>query len=318
MVTQAALRRRSTKDDPDGRRRRESTKHIHNSRTDRLFLVVVYGVLLVFLLSVFLPLLNVVASSFSDPLAVNSGQVTFWPVNFSLRGYQKALSDPQIMSGFVNSLFYTGVGTALAVVLTVCIAYPLSRRDFWGRSVISMGIVFTMLFAGGIIPTYLVVRQLGLLNTPLAMILPQACGVWQVIIAMAFFRSTIPDDLYEAAQLDGASDLGFLVRVVLPLSKPLLAVVTLMYAVYSWNSYFDAMIYLQNQGLWPLQLVLRNVLILNQATPSMSATEVLERQQLTELLKYSVMVIASVPLLVVYPFVARHFTQGVMVGAIKG
>jgi len=283
-----------------------------------VFLVFAYMVLAVFFLAVFLPLLNVVANSFSAPAAVNAGRVTFWPVDFSLRGYEKALSDPQIMSGFLHSLLYTGVGTILAVVLTVCIAYPLSRRDFWGRSVISMAIVFTMLFAGGIIPTYLVVRQLGLLNTPFAMILPQACGVWQVIIAMAFFRSTIPEDLYEAAQLDGASDIGFLVRVVVPLSKPVLAVIALMYAVSSWNSYFDAMLYLQNPSLWPLQLVLRNVLILNQSTPSMSATEVLERQQLADLLKYSVMVIASVPLLVVYPFVARHFTQGVMLGAIKG
>jgi len=294
------------------------SKRIRTTGTDRVFMVFAYGILAIFFLAVFLPLLNVVANSFSAPAAVNAGRVTFWPVDFSLRGYQKAFSDPQIMSGFLHSLFYTGVGTVLAVVLTVCIAYPLSRKDLWGRSVISMAIIFTMLFAGGIIPTYLVVRQLGLLNTPLAMILPQACGVWQVIIAMAFFRSTIPEDLYEAAQLDGASDLNFLLRVVVPLSKPVLAVVALMYAVYSWNSYFDAMLYLQNQHLWPLQLVLRNVLVLNQATPSMSATEILERQQLADLLKYSVMVIASVPLLVVYPFVARHFTKGVMVGAIKG
>jgi len=297
--------------------RHRATK-VHDTPIDRLFMGFVYFLLAVFGLSILLPIINIVASSFSNPDAVNAGEVTFWPIEPTLRGYTQALSDPSIIRGFLNSLGYTSAYTLLAVALTVCIAYPLSRKDLWGRGFISVVIVFTMLFAGGIIPTYLVVRSLGLLNNPLAMILPQACGVWQVIIAMTFFRNSIPADLYEAAQLDGASDLSFLWRVVLPLSKPLIAVIALMYAVYSWNSYFDAMLYLQNMDLWPLQLVLRNFLIMNQPTPNMNAAELIEREQMADLLKYSLVVIASVPLLVVYPFVAKHFNQGIMVGAVKG
>lgn len=281
-------------------------------------MVGVYVLLTTFLLAVLLPLLYIVASSFSDPLAVASGRVTFWPIDFTLVGYEKALSDSTILTGFTNSLIYTVAGTAISLVLTVAIAYPLSRRDFWGRRGVTLFVVFTMLFAGGIIPTYLVVQNLGLLDTRLALILPQAIGVWQVIIAMSFFRTSIPDELYEAAQLDGASHMRFLFSTVLPLSKPLLAVIALMYAIYQWNSYFDALLYLRDPSLYPLQLVLRNVLILNQAAPGMDAAAAFERQQLASLLKYSLIVISTVPVMVVYPFVARFFNKGILVGAVKG
>lgn len=285
---------------------------------DRWFMAGVYILLTTFLLVVLLPLVYIVASSFSDPLAVSSGQVTFWPIDFTLEGYQRALSDSSILTGFGNSLFYTIVGTAISLVLTVAIAYPLSRQDFWGRRAITIFVVFTMLFAGGIIPMYLVVQNLGLLDTRWAIILPQAIGVWQVIIAVAFFRSSIPDELYEAAQLDGASDLRFLFSTVLPLSKPLLAVIALMYAIFQWNSYFDALLYLRNPDLFPLQLVLRNVLILNQAAPGLDAAAAMERQQLADLMKYSLIVISTVPVMLVYPFVARFFNKGILIGAVKG
>ena len=209
-------------------------------------------------------------------------------------------------------------GTAISLVLTVAIAYPLSRSDFWGRRGITLFVVFTMLFAGGIIPTYLVVQNLGMLDTRWALILPQAIGVWQVIIAVAFFRSSIPDELYEAAQLDGASDLRFLWTVVLPLSKPLLAVIALMYAIFQWNSYFDALLYLRDPSLYPLQLVLRNILILNQSRTRSRRRRCAERQQLADLLKYSLIVISTVPVMLVYPFVARFFNKGILVGAVKG
>lgn len=278
----------------------------------------VYILLTTFLLVVLLPLVYILASSFSDPLAVSSGQVTFWPINFTLEGYIRALSDDSILTGFGNSLFYTIVGTALSLALTVAIAYPLSRSDLWGRRGITVFVVFTMLFAGGIIPTYLVVQNLGLLDTRWALILPQAIGVWQVIIAVAFFRTSIPDELHEAAQLDGASDMRFLFTVVLPLSKPLLAVVALMYAIFQWNSYFDALLYLRDPGLYPLQLVLRNVLILNETAPGLDAAAALERQQLADLMKYSLIVISTVPVMLVYPFVARFFNKGILIGAVKG
>lgn len=301
-----------------GRSRIGRPTHIRDPLVDRFFLVGVYILLTTFLLAVLLPLLYIVASSFSDPQAVSAGRVTFWPVDFTLEGYQVALRDPQILTGFGNSLFYTVVGTALSLVLTVAIAYPLSRKDFWGRGAISMGIVFTMLLAGGLIPTYLVVQSLGLLDTRLALILPQAIGVWQVIITIAFFRTSIPDELYEAAQIDGTSDLRFLWSVVLPLSKPVLAVIALMYAITQWNSYFDALLYIRDSDLYPLQLVLRNILILNTSSQGMEATAVIERQQLADLLKYSLIVISTVPVMLIYPFVARYFTKGIMLGAVKG
>lgn len=307
-----------------GRARRLATRRpprprrVKDGLDDRLFMVGVYVLLTTFLLVVLLPLVYIVASSLSDPLAVSSGRVSFWPVDFTLEGYRRVLSDPSILTGFGNSIFYTLVGTAISLVLTVSIAYPLSRRDLWGRRGITLFVVFTMLFAGGIIPTYLVVQNLGMLDTRLALVLPQAIGVWQVIIAMSFFRTSIPDELYEAAQLDGASDLRFLVSTVLPLSKPLLAVIALMYAIYQWNSYFDALLYLRDPDLYPLQLVLRNVLILNQTAPGLDAAAALERQQLADLMKYSLIVISTVPVMLVYPFVARYFNKGLLVGAVKG
>ena len=298
--------------------RRPAPTHIKDPLVDRVFMVGVYILLTTFLLAVLLPLLNILASSFSDPLAVSSGRVSFWPVGFTLEGYSRTLGDSAILRGFMNSLIYTVVGTALSLALTVALAYPLSRLDFWGRRGIILAVIFTMLFAGGLIPTYLVVQNLGLLDTRWALILPQAVGVWQVIIAMAFFRLSIPDELYEAAQLDGSSDLRFLGSVVLPLSKPLLAVVALMYAIAQWNSYFDALLYLRDSDLYPLQLVLRNILILNQGSPGMDAAVMMERQRMADLLKYSLIVISTVPIMLVYPFVARYFSKGIMIGAVKG
>lgn len=297
---------------------RKRSRQIKESPIDRVFMAGVYILLTTLLLCVLLPLIWIVASSFSDPLAVSSGRVGFWPVDFTLEGYQRALSDSSILRGFGNSLFYTAVGTAISLTLTVAIAYPLSRAALWGRRGITLFVIFTMLFAGGIIPTYLVVQNLGMLDTRWALILPQAIGVWQVIIAVSFFRTSIPDELYEAAQLDGASDLRFLWTVVLPLSKPLLAVIALMYAIYQWNSYFDALLYLRNEDLYPLQLVLRNVLILNQTAPGLDAAAAMERQQLANLMKYSLIVISTVPVMLVYPFVARFFNKGILVGAVKG
>ncbi len=300
-------------------RRTARARRIRDSRTDRIFMFCVYLLLTVFLAVVLLPLLYIVASSFSSPEAVSSGRVLFWPVDFSLRGYEVALGNPQIISGFLNSLFYTAVGTFISVTFTVAIAYPLSRKSLFGRGPLMGVVVFTMLFSGGLIPTYMVVQQLGMLDTRLSMVVPQAIGVWQVVIASTYFRTMIPDELYEAAQLDGCGDLHFLWKVALPLAKPMLAVIALMYAIAQWNSYFDALLYLKDSDLYPLQLVLRNILILNTNTGgATSATEMLERQQLADLLKYSLIVIASVPVLLIYPFVARHFTKGVMIGAIKG
>ncbi|WP_318152809.1 carbohydrate ABC transporter permease [Microbacterium helvum] len=292
---------------------------VKETRADRAFVITAYVLLTIFLFVVLLPLLNIVASSLSSPRAVSSGQVLFWPVDITFRGYTEALSNPAIIRGFANSVFYTVVGTLISVAGTIAIAYPLSRQNLFGRKVITGAVVFTMLFSGGVIPMYLVVQSLGLLDTRWSMLLPNAIGVWQVIIAMVFFRSSIPDEVYEAAQLDGASELRILWTIVLPLAKPLIAVIALMYAIMQWNSYFDALMYLRNADLQPLQLVLRGLLILNDTgAGGGDVTEQLRRRELADLLKYSTVVIATVPMLVVYPFVAKYFNKGIMVGAVKG
>jgi putative aldouronate transport system permease protein len=292
---------------------------IRESFGDRLFLIGIYLLLTIVLLAVLYPLVYIVSSSFSSPLAVSSGRVWLWPVDLSLRGYQVVLSNPQVLTGYANSLFYTFFGTLISVTLTISLAYPLSRRTFYGRNVLMIFITFTFLFSAGLIPTYLVVKGLGMLNTRWAMVIPQAIAVWQVIIARTFFQATIPDELAEASELDGCSDLRFLWSVVLPLSKPIIAVLVLMYAIFQWNAYFDALIYLKSAELYPLQLILRGILILNTTTSgSMEASAMLERLQMADLLKYALIVLASLPVLLIYPFVQRYFVKGMLIGSIKG
>ncbi|WP_246608151.1 carbohydrate ABC transporter permease [Paractinoplanes toevensis] len=275
--------------------------------------------LVVALILVLMPLIYIVASSFSSPEAVNAGQVGFWPVDFSVEAYRSALSNSEVLRGYYNSLIYAIAGTTISVTLTVAIAYPLSRKTFYGRNVLMTLLIFTMLFSGGLIPTYMVVHDLGMLDTRWALLIPNAIGVWQVIIARTFFANSIPDELYEAAMLDGASELRVLRSVVLPLSKPLLAVLALMYTIYQWNTYFDALVYLKDPDLYPLQIVLRNMLILDKSrTGAVDLAQQMHQLQLANVLKYALIVVSSVPVLAIYPFVARHFTKGVMVGAVKG
>jgi putative aldouronate transport system permease protein len=304
MLTQSTLKR------PAG---------IRESFGDRIFLTIVYVFLFVILLVVLYPLVFVVSSSFSSPLAVSSGRVWLWPVDFSLRGYQVTLGNPQIITGYANSLYYTFFGTLISVVTTVLVAYPLSRRTLYGRNAIMFFIVFTMLFSGGLIPTYLVVKELGMLNTRWALLIPGAIAAWQIIIARTFFQVNIPEELAEAAELDGCNDLRFLVKIVVPLSQPIIAVLVLMYAVGQWNAYFDALLYLKSANLQPLQLVLRSILILNTTTSgSMEASVMIERQQMADLLKYSLIVVGSLPVLLIYPFAQRYFVKGMLIGSIKG
>jgi len=292
---------------------------IRDSFGDRIFTFIVYVFLVLVLLAVLYPVIYIVSASFSDPNAVTAGKVWLYPVNFSLRGYQVTFQNPQIVTGYLNSLFYTVVGTFISVVLTVFVAYLLYRRDLYGSNFLMFLITFTLIFSGGLIPTYLVVRQLGMIDTRWALLIPQAVAAFQVIIARTFFRATIPEELVEAAELDGCNDLQFLWSVVLPLSKPIIAVLALMYAVSQWNGYFDALIYLKSSDLQPLQIVLRNILILNTtASGSMDATAMAQRRQLADLLKYCLVVVGSVPVLLIYPFVQRYFVKGILIGSIKG
>ncbi|MDQ0874603.1 putative aldouronate transport system permease protein [Paenibacillus sp. V4I3] len=296
------------------------TTTIRESQGDRLFLLGIYVLLTVVLIVVLFPLIFIISSSFSSPQAVVSGKVWLFPVDFTLEGYKAVFRNPQIVSGYLNSLFYAVAGTAVNVALTVMLAYPLARKTFYGRNFIMVLLVVTMMFDGGLIPFYLVVKNLHMLDTRWAMILPGAMAVFQVIVARTFFQTTIPDEIAEAAELDGCSDIRFITSIVIPLSKPILAVLTLMYAVGHWNAYFDALIFLKSPNLFPLQIVLRNILILNTIDPTMvsKVDQMLAQQGLKDLLKYSLIVVASAPVLIIYPFVQKHFVKGVMIGSLKG
>lgn len=292
---------------------------IKESFTDRIFLICIYSFLAVVLVVVLYPLIYVVSASLSSPVAVSSGRVWLYPVDFSLRGYEVALNNSLIVTGYLNSIYYTFFGTLISVVTTVLVAYPLSRQRLFGANAVMVFITFTLIFSGGLIPTYLVVKDLGMIDTRWSLLIPQAIAAWQVIVARTFFRMNIPEELVEAAELDGCSDLNFLWRIVLPLSTPILAVLILMYAVSQWNAYFDALMYLKSAALHPLQLTLRSILILNTTTSgSMDAKTMLERQQLADLLKYALIVVASLPVLAIYPFVQRYFVKGMLIGSIKG
>ena len=288
--------------------------------SDKTFSLVVNAFLVLSLLIVLYPLIYIISSSLSEPQAVMARKVWLLPVNFDLVSYQAVFTNKQIGIGYMNSLFYMVSGTVVSVMLTMLLAYPLSRKEFYGRKTLTKFILFTMLFTGGIIPLYLVVRQLGIYNTRLAIILPNAITVWNVIIARTFLQENITDELYDAAQIDGCSDIRFLFSFVFPLSGAIVAVLALFYAVGQWNKYFDALLYLQDQALYPLQIVLRNILIINRNTPSMTADveAAMRAQGLSETIRYAVIVVASVPLLVIYPFVQKFFVKGVMIGSVKG
>ncbi|WJH35242.1 carbohydrate ABC transporter permease [Paenibacillus aurantius] len=287
---------------------------------DRIFMGFNYLFLSLVLLIVFYPLLFIVSSSLSSSGAVMSGKVWLLPVDFNLKAYASIFRSSQLMVGYYNTIIYTVVGTLINVTLTVMLAYPLSRKTFYGRGLIMIFMMVTMFFDGGLIPTYLLMKGLHLLDTRWAMWLPGALAVFQVIVARTFFQTSIPEELGEAAQMDGCRDIRYLISVVLPLSAPILAVMTLMYAVGHWNAYFDALIYLRTEKLFPLQYVLRNLLILNAADPQMLAntTAKLRDQGFEQVLKYALIVVASIPVLIIYPFVQRHFVKGVMIGSLKG
>lgn len=295
-------------------------RRLKQSWDDNLFDALVFVLLLLAFALVAYPLIYIVSASFSSGSAVMSGRVRFLPVEPSLLAYTSAFKNPNIMLGYRNSLFYTVVGTVVNLVMAMLAAFPLSRKKLLGRSFINLIFIFTMFFSGGLVPTYLLVSNLGIRNTVWAMILPGAMSVWYVILIRTYIHGSIPEELFESAELDGCGALRLLVRMVVPLSGPILAVVALYCAVAIWSSYFDAFIYLQDAKLYPLQVVLRSILIMNNVTPDMlvDAQEMAMRQALKNLLKYSLIVIASAPLLLMYPFVQKHFVKGIMIGSVKG
>ena len=295
-------------------------KKVIHSLNDRIFNTVNYAILTIILLIILFPLIYTLSASFSDPKMVTSGKLYFLPVGFNLNSYREVFKNRDILTGYRNTLFITAIGTLANMILTVCGAYPLSRKDFYGRKVLMMLFSFTMFFSGGIITTFLVVQSLGLMNSWAALILPGAVSTYNLIIMRTYFMNSVPYELQEAAYIDGYSNLGILVKVVLPLSGPILAVIALYYAVGYWNSYFSAMLYISDRSKYPLQLFLREVLIMNQAQNMLdaSAEEMARQAMRAETIKYSVIVVSSVPMLILYPFVQKFFVKGVMIGALKG
>lgn len=289
---------------------------------DRAFNVISFIILTLTLIIVFYPLYFLVIASISSPDAVYSGQVWLLPKDTTFEGYRRIFADDSILIGYRNSAIYTTVGTAISVALTLTAGYALSRKDLVGRNLFMLFFVITMFFDGGLIPRYLLVRDLGMMNTIWAMVLPNAVGVWNLIIARTFFQITIPDELREAASIDGASNIQFFIRVVLPLSTPIVAVMVLIHAVGNWNAFFDALIFITREDMYPLQLVLRNILTQSDVTANAAmltgVTSYADQQRVTELIKYGMIIVASVPLIILYPFLQRYFVKGMMIGAIKG
>lgn len=287
---------------------------------DKVFYSVTYTVLIIILLMVLYPLTYIVSSSFSSPAAVASGKVWLFPVDFSLEGYKAVFKYKDVFIGYRNTVFYTVVGTAINIFMTLIAAYPLARKNLPGKGFFTFIFTFTMLFSGGMIPTYLLIRDLHFLNTPWAMLIPGAINITNLIITRTFMQTSIPDDLLEASQIDGCSDFKYFFMVVLPLSKANIAVITLYYAVAHWNAYFNAFLYLTNKNLYPLQLFLREILLLNRTDGAtvVDPETLAAMQGLTDLLKYSLIMVATVPILCLYPFVQRYFVKGVMIGSLKG
>lgn len=293
-------------------------KGISDKTFDRINIIFVSIVTLI----IIYPLVFVISASISDPIAVMKGEMWLWPVNMTLEGYEIVFAKPEIWTGYKNTIIYTVVGTLTHLFILLPAAYALSRKELMAKKWILWFILFTMLFNGGLIPTYLLIKNLHMINTIWSITLMGVIGAWAVLVAKSFFEATIPDQLVEASKIDGASDIYIFWRIVLPLSLPIIAVMALFHAVSMWNQYFAALIYLKDADKMPLQIVLRNILIMNEATADSVAgggasKNFYEQMKTSQLLKYSVIIVSALPLLIVYPFLQRFFVQGVLIGSIK-
>ena len=290
------------------------------SKSDIIFDIFNYTLLGLITILVLYPLYFIVIASFSDPDFINTGQVVFWPKGFNTLGYQKIFEDTKIWRAYGNTIFYTLVGTCINIVLTMMFAYPLSRKDFCGRRFLTFFMMFTMYFQGGLMPTYILMQNIHLYDTPWVMVLLPAINVFNVIIAKTNIQNNIPEELYEAAAIDGCSHFKFFCKIVMPLSKSIVAVLVLYYGVAHWNEFMNGLVYLRDEGLYPLQLVLRGILVQNQASADMIADidSMMAQQKAAELIKYGLIIVAALPVLVIYPFLQKYFAKGVMVGAVKG
>lgn len=289
------------------------------TKTDRVILFLNNVVLVLIVLCVLIPLIYVVIASFTQPSTLLNNGLTLNPASWTLEGYKRVFKDAEMLIGFRNSMFYSAAFAIISIALTLFAAYPLSRENFVGRKPLMTFFVITMFFNGGLIPTYLVVKNLNMLDSIWSMLLPGAINVWNLILARTYFQS-IPKELREASTVDGANDTQYFFKILMPLCKPIIAVLVLYQFVGQWNSYFDAMIYLKSANLQPLQIVLRSILVQNQPSMNMgtNAADTAQLQQIAQMIKYSSIVISSLPLILMYPFFQKYFEKGIMVGSIKG
>ena len=286
---------------------------------DKTILLIGYVILGLFILAIILPVVYIILASFIDPITLQNSGLTFDFSKWTLTAYERVLGNSQIWVGFKNALIYSILFTVISVVVTLLAAYPMSRTDFKGREFFNVIFVITMFFGGGLIPTYLLISNLGMLDTIWAILLPGAFSVWNMIIARTYYMG-IPKDLQEAAEIDGATEMIYFFKILLPVCTPIIATIAMWQFVGMWNSYFDAMIYLNSASKQPLQLVLRSILIQSQPEPGMVSDmqSTAARAQLAELLKYATIIISSLPLMIMYPFFQKYFDNGIMAGAVKG
>lgn len=302
-----------------------ATVAIKESKTDKIYLVINYLFLVIALIVVLYPLLYIISASISDPKYVSSGEMWLFPKGLNLKGYKLVFDNPKIWSGYGNTIMYTVLGTMVNLVVTLPAAYSLSRPDFVGRKFFMGMFLVTMFFNGGLIPTYLLVKGLGLINSIGALILPTTVSVYNLIVARTFFESSIPKELNEAAYIDGCTNFKLFIRIIIPLSAPIIAVMALFYGVGHWNSYFPALIYLNDEAKYPLQMILRQILVLQEmsadatgAASGDAAIAMNNKAELAAMVKYAVIIVSTLPIIVVYPFLQRYFVQGVMIGSVKG
>jgi len=285
---------------------------------DTFFDVFVRGYLVITFLVIAYPLFFIILASFSDPAAVGSGNVWLWPVGFNLEGYRAILEHDKIWIGYRNTILYTAFGTLISLIVTLPAAYTLSRKDFLPRRFFMIYFTIVMFFSGGLIPTYIVISNFNMVNTIWVMLIPFCLNIYNLIIARTFFQTSIPDEISEAAIIDGCDDARLFFQIVLPLSKAVVAVMALFYAVATWNNYFRPMIYIRNDAIQVLQVFLRDILVLNQYLESMDGATFNEMQTVADMIKYGVIIVSALPMLMFYPFMQKYFVKGVLIGSIKG
>lgn len=292
---------------------------------DKLFLVCNYIYVFLAFIIVAYPVIYMISASISDPKLVGSGEMWLWPKGITFEGYQRVFQNASIWTGYGNTILYTVVGTAINLFVTLPAAYALSRKDFLGRNFFMGMFMVTMFFGGGLVPSYLLVKELGMVNTMWAIVIPSAASIWNIIVSRTFFQSSIPKELQEAAQIDGCTNIRLFFKIILPLSMPIIAVMALFYGVGNWNSYFSALIYLNDAVKYPLQLVLRQILVLQEMSAqgggtidASTASALNNKAEIAALVKYAVIIVATAPIIAIYPFLQRYFVQGVMIGSVKG